>query len=77
LNNLFRQKVLPRFSFDGKQRARTAGEKTCSDVVKELQRELADKLDQLSDSTPFSARDELNALVARAEANDGIFNYWA
>lgn len=77
LNNLFRQKALPRFSFDGKQRARTAGEKTCSDVVKELQRELADKLDQLSDSTPFSARDELNALVARAEANDGIFNYWA
>lgn len=77
LNNLFRQKFLPRFSFDGKQRARVPGERSCTDVVEELRRELANQLDQLKASVSFSARDDLDELVARAAGNDGIFNYWA
>ncbi len=77
LNNLFRQKFLPRFSFDGKQRARAPEEQTCTEVVNRLRRELAVQLDQLRRGAPFNARDELDALTARADANDGIFNYWA
>lgn len=77
LNNLFRQKFLPRFSFDGKQRARARGEQTCVEIVKRLRRELGDQLDQLRGSESFDARAELDALMARADVNDGIFNYWA
>jgi hypothetical protein len=74
LNNLFRQKLLPRFSFDGKQRARGRGEQTCADVVNALRRQLAENL---PDDEQFTVKHELDQLVARAESNDGIFNYWA
>ncbi|AUB80561.1 hypothetical protein THSYN_06075 [Candidatus Thiodictyon syntrophicum] len=74
LNNLLRQKLLPRLSFDGKQRARGRGEQSCAAIVDALRRRLAD---DLPDFKPFNAKRDLDVLVARAEANDGIFNYWA
>lgn len=71
-NNLLRQKLLPRFSFDGKQPARARGTQTRAEIVDALRRRLAD---ELPDCKPFDAKSELDELVARAD--DKIFNYWA
>ncbi len=72
LNNLVRQKLLPRFSFDGK-RASQGREGNCSAIVDAFQRDLA----WLPDFDPFSAKRELAMIIARASSNDQIFNYWA
>lgn len=73
-NNLLREKLLPRFSFDGKQPARARGTQTRADIVDALRGRLAK---ELPDCKPFDAKSELDELVARAESNDKIFNYWA
>lgn len=73
LNNLVRQKLLPRFSFDGKRRPRGRSEADCSSVVASFQTEVA----KLPDFDPFNAKRELAEIIARADNNDKIFNYWA
>ena len=73
LNNLLRQKLLPRFSFDGKHRAKQ-GTETIAEVVERFYKNVAERL---PDDGLFSARGELRSLIDRAKANDGIFNYWS
>jgi len=80
LNNLLRQKVFPRFSFDGNQIARGRGEQTRDDIARQFRDRLVDDLAPISSyvgSLLFSASDELGAMIERAKANDGIYNYWA
>ncbi|MFB1489349.1 MULTISPECIES: McrB family protein [unclassified Thiocapsa] len=72
LNHLVRQKLLPRFSFDGK-RAPQGREGDCSGVVSAFQRDIA----SLPDFEPFNAKRELAEIISRANRNDKIFNYWA
>jgi energy-coupling factor transporter ATP-binding protein EcfA2 len=74
LDNLVRQKLLPRFSFDGSQKPRGHAEADCVAVVEALQRKLAA---EVPESAVFSAGRELADLIARAKANHNIFNYWA
>jgi hypothetical protein len=80
LNNLLRQKVFPRFSFDGKQSASGRGEQTRDEVARQFRDRLVDDLSQLSSSDGallFRAGDELAAMIERAKVNDGVYNYWA
>lgn len=80
LNNLLRQKVFPRFSFDGKQSASGRGEQTRDEVARQFRDRLVDDLSQLSSSDVallFRAGDELAAMIERAKVNDGVYNYWA
>lgn len=80
LNNLLRQKVFPRFSFDGNQIARGRGEQTRDDIARQFRDRLVDDLAPILSyvgSLLFSASDELGAMIERAKANDGIYNYWA
>lgn len=73
LNNLLRQKVLPRFSFEGKRAAR-------DEIVQRFHRRLEDDLERLSSPDGpllVNAADELKDMIQRAEANDGVYNYWA
>ncbi len=73
LNHLLRQKLLPRFSFDSKQRAR-GGKETIAEVVERFYKDVAERLPE---GGLFRARAELESLIERAQANDGIFNYWS
>jgi hypothetical protein len=80
LNNLLRQKVLPRFSFDGKQTARGRGEQTRDAVVRAFRDRLMRDLTALKRrdvSLLFRATDDLNTMIERAAGNDGVYNYWA
>jgi len=80
LNNLLRQKVLPRFSFDGKQRARGRGEQTRDTVVRGFRDRLVRDLSSIKSgevSLLFRATDDLNAMIEHAAGNDGVYNYWA
>jgi hypothetical protein len=80
LNNLLRQKVLPRFSFDGKQTARGRGEQTRDAVARGFRNHLVGVLESLRNrdgSHLFWATDDLNAMIERAAGNDGVYNYWA
>lgn len=80
LNNLLRQKVLPRFSFDGKQRAPGRGELTRDAIVRAFRDRLVEDMPALDGrevSSVIRASDELNAMIERAAGNDGVYNYWA
>lgn len=80
LNNLLRQKVFPRFSFDGKQSARGRGEQTRDEVARQFRDRLVGDLSKLSShdgSILYRASDELAAMIERAKSNDGVYNYWA
>ncbi|NEX16766.1 MAG: hypothetical protein C1943_09090 [Halochromatium sp.] len=80
LNHLLRQKVLPRFSFDGKQRARGRGEQTCDAVVRAFRDRLVEDLSPLQskDISPSGrATDEINSMIERAVESDGVYNYWS
>ncbi len=73
LNQLVKQKLLPRFSFDGKQRSRHSDE-TVASIMSRFQKEVAERL---TEAPERDAKDALRLLIKRAEANDGIFNYWS
>ncbi|WP_295581645.1 AAA family ATPase [uncultured Lamprocystis sp.] len=73
LNQLIKQKLLPRFSFDGKQPSRR-GDLTVAALVSRFQEDVAERLKA---APAGDAKDELRGLIKRAEANDGIFNYWS
>ncbi|WP_020507797.1 McrB family protein [Lamprocystis purpurea] len=73
LNQLIKQKLLPRFSFDGKQPSRL-GTLTVAALVSQFQEDVADRLKAAPEA---DAKDALRKLIKRAEANDGIYNYWA
>jgi len=73
LNNLLRQKLLPRFSFDGTKKPRGRTENDCTAVLEAFYREITGKLPDLE---MFSAKTELADLIDRAKANHNIFNYW-
>mgnify|MGYP002395606076 CR=1 FL=1 len=80
LNNLLRQKVLPRFSFEGKHPARGRGKLECHEVVQRFHSRLGEDLARLSSADGdilIQADAELGAMIERAEANDGVYNYWA
>jgi hypothetical protein len=80
LNNLLRQKVFPRFSFDGKQSARGRGEQTRDEVARQFRGRLVNDLAGLTSSDgslPLRASDELGAMIERAKGNDAMYNYWA
>lgn len=76
LNFITRQKILPRFTFDGKKEVKVNKEKTVLwDLVNELAREVKDS----SDKTGFQTNmyEDLQRLLDAADSNDRIFNYWA
>ncbi len=81
LTHVLRQKIFPRFSFDGKRPPRPLpngkqrAEETCLEVVRAFRNEVG----ALPDVGPYSAARELDGLLLRAESKqaDGIFNYWA
>jgi len=73
LNNLLRQKLLPRFSFDGTKKPRGRTENDCTAVIEAFYKEITGKLPDLE---MFSAKTELADLIDRAKANHNIFNYW-
>ena len=73
VNQLVKQKLLPRFSFDGKQLSRRS-ELTVAALVSRFQEDVAERLKA---APAGDAKDELRLLINRAEANDGIFNYWS
>jgi hypothetical protein len=73
LNLLLRQKILPRFFFDGKQPARNSN-KRIDELVDAFAKEVREKA---MAGSLFNAGDELRELIARARASDGMFNYWA
>lgn len=77
LNNLLRQKLLPRFSFDGSQRPRGSDAADCATVVEAFRSEIGEQ--NAAYKGIFSAGKELDELIARAraKANHNIFNYWA
>lgn len=80
LNNLLRQKVFPRFSFDGKQSARGRGEQIRDEVTRQFRDRLVGDLAGLTSpdgALSFRASDELAAMIEHAKANDGVYNYWA
>jgi hypothetical protein len=80
LNNFLRQKVFPRFSFDGKQSARGRGEQNRDAVARQFRDRLVPDLAGLTSpdgALPFRASDDLAAMIERANANDGVYNYWA
>ncbi|MEY6431505.1 AAA family ATPase [Thioalkalicoccus limnaeus] len=79
LNNLLRQKVFPRFSFDGKQSARGRGEQNRDAVARHFRDRLVEDLAPLSSpdgSLLFRASDDLAAMIERAKENDVVYNYW-
>ena len=75
LNNLLRQKLLPRFSFDGSQKPRGRAEADCISVVEAFRTEI--DIWNVAHKGIFSAGKELDELIARAKANHNVFNYWA
>ena len=74
LNNLLRQKLMPRFSFDGTKKPKGRSEDNCTSVVELFHQ---DVVERLPDFKMFSASSELGELIKRAHGNHDIFNYWA
>ena len=73
LNNLLRQKLMPRFSFDGTVKPRGRDEENCAAVVDLFYEDVVEKTPDLK---VFNAAKELDYLRGRAQANHNIFNYW-
>jgi hypothetical protein len=80
LNHVLRQKVLPRFSFDGNQRARRRGEDSCDVVVRGFRDRLIEDLGPLQSRIPAPAAhatEEISAMIERAAQSEGAYNYWS
>lgn len=73
LNNLLRQKLMPRFSFDGTVKPRGRTEENCAAIVDLFYLDVVEKIPDLK---VFNAAKELEYLIGRAQANHNIFNYW-
>lgn len=74
LNNLLRQKLMPRLSFDGTKKPRGRAEVNCASVVDQFYQDVVERLPDLD---VFNATRELEGLIDRAKANHNIFNYWS
>lgn len=74
LNNLLRQKLMPRLSFDGTKKPRGRAEVNCASVVDQFYQDVVERLPDLE---VFNATRELEGLIDRAKANHNIFNYWS
>ena len=77
LTHLLRQKVLPRFRFNGRSPASTpVGDTPTGETRLEVLERFVESVRSLGHVGPYDAARDVQALVDRA-ADDGIVNYWA
>ena len=75
LDNVVKHKILPKMAFDA---SRPAGDgRKRRDILQDLRAELAAQLDQIDlGAGEESSVDALDRLIALADGNNGIANYW-
>lgn len=81
LVHVLRQKVLPRFTFDGRRLARAGASTVVRDKMTGLEvvDAFLEDVRSLGPVGPYNVRDELDGLSrqAQSERAGGIFNYWS
>ncbi|MFM2482834.1 AAA family ATPase [Celerinatantimonas sp. YJH-8] len=75
LNNIVLHKVLPKLLFDGEKPINDT--LTRKDVLTNMRDFLSTQLAQLDVDGTASAVEELDRVIANAQANDWVVNYWA
>lgn len=75
LNNIVRQKILPKLMFDGVKKVDQ--NRTKADVLGSFLIYLRENLREIGASEQDNAQFELNNTILNAEANDGVVNYWS
>jgi len=77
-NFIVLQKILPKFTFDGKIKGRINSKsepKERSDIIRVMEQDLKDLADR-SEMSP-NMNEELHRMRLTSESSDKIFNYWA
>ena len=75
LNNIIRQKILPKLMFDGEKPVDEEQKK--SDLLEFLSAYVIQELGELKLSVHDDAREELVSTINLAKSNDWIVNYWS
>lgn len=75
LNNIIRQKILPKLMFDGEKSVDEEQKK--SDLLEFLSAYVIQELGELKLSVHDDAREELVSTINLAKSNDWIVNYWS
>jgi hypothetical protein len=77
-NLIVLQKVLPKFTIDGKVKAKFSKDNTLKErweIVRDMEQSLRETA-EIANMHP-NMQEELHRVRMAAEANDKIFNYWA
>ncbi|WP_071058862.1 McrB family protein [Pelistega sp. MC2] len=77
LNNIVLHKILPKLVFDGEKTVGNTEQKR-KDVLLQFRNYLAEELDTLAvEDAQLDALKELDRVIANAEVNDWVVNYWS
>ena len=75
VNNFMLHKVFPKFTFDGNKEVKDVKK---SDFLYGIETSLESNLgSDLLEDGEFSAKSELKSIIAKAQSNDWIVNYWS
>lgn len=75
LNNIVRQKILPKLMFDGTKKIDKTREK--KDVLQDFRTHLSREFSKIEHNDEHTAINELSMTLTNAEMNDWMVNYWS